>query len=225
MDKKRNYFTPMKYYRDKKTFVKKFFERNKCAATRANEIRTRVLLNTPSLTEHLPVESETATDSENNRSENSDLDNYSSDADNSGSIATHVEASQSRSSVPDDVKYSSIFNHIRQWALIFNVNHNALTALLAILRDQLKQSLPKDSRTLLKTPSTGLIEMIGGGELWYHGIANSLKYSKLADLIDENMNIFVNFNVDGMNIHNNGKKQFWPILMNIVVRNVYFLLH
>lgn len=196
MDKKRNYFTPMRYYRDKKTFVKKFLERNKCAAIRRTEFQVEVTSNPPALTEYL----QDTTDSEYERPENSDVDNYLSDADDSESIVTRSEAAETGSSIPDELKYSSVFNHIRQWALIFNVNHNALTALLAILREQLRQSLPKDSRTLLKTPSKGLIEIIHGGELWYHGIVNSLRYSKLADLIVGNMNIFVNFNIDGMNI-------------------------
>lgn len=68
----------------------------------------------------------------------------------------------------------------------------------------------------MKTPTTGIIERIVGGEIWYHGIAKSLQKSQLVHSINGNMNIFVNFNIDGMNIHNNGKKQFWPILMNIV---------
>lgn len=141
MDKekrKRNYFTPMKYYRDKKNFVQRFLERNKSATTRTIDTRAEVTSNTPAFMEMLqgniiPIE--------NTTDENSDVDIYSTDG--SGSII--VASSEKESRLTDDIKYSSVYNNIRQWALIFNVNHNALTALLAILREQLKQSLPKDS--------------------------------------------------------------------------------
>lgn len=63
---------------------------------------------------------------------------------------------------------------IVSWAIIFNICHVALLALLAILRKYTSHPFPKDPRTLLKTPRhTAIVEM-GPGQYCHFGLKNAL---------------------------------------------------
>lgn len=55
-------------------------------------------------------------------------------------------------------------------------------------------SLPNDYRSLLRTPRHIEISEVGGGQLWYNGIATNLRniFSKL----NEDITIGLNFNMD-----------------------------
>lgn len=109
---------------------------------------------------------------------------------------------------------NSISYDIHQWALRNKVNHNAVSELLKILCDKLKQDVPRDARTLLKTPKSISFEEITGGTLWYNGIRSCLRHSIFANST-KNITIDVNFNMDGFPLHESSKMEFWPILMNI----------
>lgn len=113
-----------------------------------------------------------------------------------------------------EFKETSIANDICQWALKYSVNHNAVSVLLKILRGKLKQDVPKDARTLLKTPRDNEIEIIDGGKLWYNGIGNCLR--NIFSTCNESITVFLNVNIDGLPLHKSALTQFWPILMNIV---------
>lgn len=83
--------------------------------------------------------------------------------------------------------------------------------MLTVLADSGHESLPKDFRTLLKTPKIVTIERMGEGQLWYRGVKTSL--SSLEDL--ESDHVLANFHFDGLPISSSSKQQFWPILMNL----------
>jgi len=72
-----------------------------------------------------------------NSYENSSHDFYSSFSDEESSI------NDSPAQIKDEIAY---------WALEYKVKHNALDALLIILKKYVDQTLPKCARTLLKTP-------------------------------------------------------------------------
>lgn len=112
---------------------------------------------------------------------------------------------------------NDISNDLHQWALRHSVTHRALSDLLTILKKKYNHVVPLDARTLLKTPMTVSIDQIKSGDLWYHGIAQCLYQSVFANCI-QNSTVSVNFNIDGLPIHNSGPSQFWPILMNFVGR-------
>lgn len=107
----------------------------------------------------------------------------------------------------------SLSNDIQQWALRFKVNHKAVTDLLKILSEKLKQNVPEDARTLLKTPRSIPFDEIHGGTMWYHGIKNCLNHSIFANCT-QSMTVGVNFNIDGLPLYRSAKNEFWPILMN-----------
>lgn len=68
-----------------------------------------------------------------------------------------------------------LLDKLRSWAIEFNIKLRALTSLLKILKEFGMNSLPNDSRTLLKTPKSIKIEVrAGGGEYWHNGLKNAL---------------------------------------------------
>lgn len=74
-------------------------------------------------------------------------------------------------------------------------------------------SLPNDYRSLLHTPRQIEISQVGGGQLWYNGIATNLQniFSKL----NEDITIGLNFNMDGLPLFKSSQRCFWPILASI----------
>lgn len=73
--------------------------------------------------------------------------------------------------------------------------------------------LPNDYRSLLRTPRFIEISSVGGGQMWYNGIATNLKniFSKLS----EDITIALNFNMDGLPLFKSSQRCFWPILGSI----------
>lgn len=73
--------------------------------------------------------------------------------------------------------------------------------------------MPKDYRTLLQTPKIVNIVPAAGGHLWYNGIEKNLLY--IFSKLDKDLEIELNFNIDGLPIFNSTQRGFWPILGNI----------
>ena len=105
---------------------------------------------------------------------------------------------------------------LRRWALTFNVNHSALTQLLHILHDH-HPELPKDIRTLLKTPRSIVSKQLQNGLYCHLGLK-----SQLLNLITQDMYIagelciYLSFNVDGIPLFKSSTVEFWPILAEIM---------
>lgn len=105
-------------------------------------------------------------------------------------------------------------NEIRSWAIQYNVQRRAVSALLKILIVSAQMThLPKDSRTLLKTPRSVEIIDLAGGRYWHNGIRRNLKliFAKLK----YNLNVRLNFNIDGLPLFKSSPISFYPILANI----------
>ena len=97
-------------------------------------------------------------------------------------------------------------------AIFFNLPNTVLNAFLALLRF-LGHSVPKDARTIKKTPRDA-----PKSENFLHlGILKGIKKRLRWDssfLRNENV-IKLNFNIDGVPLYNNSRAQFWPILCMI----------
>jgi len=91
---------------------------------------------------------------------------------------------------------------LRLWPVEEFITHKATGRLLEILQDEVKEQLPKNPRTLLKTQRTVLTKKLGSGEIYYFGIHLGLQEIRKYNG-DE---VALTFNIDGT------KKQFWPIL-------------
>lgn len=99
---------------------------------------------------------------------------------------------------------------LREWALKYNVRTYCLRDLMKILTEIGIPFLPKEPTTFLRTPKVCEIENIANGQLWYPGVANHL--CRIFQMMSEDMNIELNFHVDGLQLFNSSSKQFWPIL-------------
>lgn len=102
---------------------------------------------------------------------------------------------------------------LKEWALTFNICHNAIKALLDILILSKISNMLRDPRTLLETPRTVATIKMGSGQYWHNGLQTCLE--KCLSHVENLMNIALNFNIDGLPIHNSSKMQLWPILFSI----------
>lgn len=100
---------------------------------------------------------------------------------------------------------------IKLWSVKHCITKGALNDLLSILIIFGFNFLPKDSRTLLKTPTTVDIRNLSDGALWYHGIQKSLQFifHKIRYSVVDT--IHLDFNFDGVALFNSSNKSFWPI--------------
>lgn len=82
---------------------------------------------------------------------------------------------------------------------------------MLILRSHNITNIPKDARTLLKTPKKHVIYDIPGGTYWHNGIGTNLTlmYSGQPNIPDE---LQLMFNIDGLPISKSSQSQFWPII-------------
>ena len=69
----------------------------------------------------------------------------------------------------------ALLEELKLWALKHRITHRAVNELLSILNLTCKlKYLPRDSRTLLATPSSVNILNIGEGNYWHNGLKNCL---------------------------------------------------
>lgn len=106
------------------------------------------------------------------------------------------------------------------WAIRFNVNNAQLRGFLDLWNNNVPlPELPKDPRTLLKTPRMLdiFVDPNGKGKYWHYGLTRSLETTLSSAPIDQlPKEIELNFHVDGLQIFNSSNETFWPILMNIL---------
>lgn len=101
---------------------------------------------------------------------------------------------------------------IARWAILRSITYSTLDDLLLSLSKYSHfKTLPKDSRTLLKTPTTTLIKQIKGGIYHHFGIQQEIEH-----MIELNCNLpctlELTVGIDGLPISKNPPSQLWPIL-------------
>lgn len=91
-----------------------------------------------------------------------------------------------------------------------------MNELLVILRKHYDDSLPKECRTLCRTPIQTSVSTMndGNSKYYYYGIESSLKrhidsHSQQVQLID------IDFNVDGIGVSNSSTQSLLPLLLNV----------
>lgn len=95
-------------------------------------------------------------------------------------------------------------------AIKHNITTIAIRDLLSILISFGFVFLPKDPRTLLKTPKKIHIVHKANGQMWYSGIKSNL--CKIFRTLNKNITLDLNFHFDGVQIYKSAIKSFWPIL-------------
>ena len=101
---------------------------------------------------------------------------------------------------------------IARWAAKPRPTRQGLDDLLMVLNYH-GHKLPKDSRTILKTPRSVDVEEKCGGKYAYVGIASVLfKYISLKPDLSTNSEIVIKVNIHGVPLWSSSRLQFWPIL-------------
>jgi len=112
---------------------------------------------------------------------------------------------------------------IASWAIRHNITHSALDDLLISLSKCSQfNHLPKDSRTLLKTPTTpSVIKTIKGGIYHHFGIHREIELlTKHYQNLPTTLSLKVG--IDGLPVTKNPPSQMWPILgyfSNLPIKN------
>lgn len=107
----------------------------------------------------------------------------------------------------------SVEEKLKQWIIKFRIKRIAVTDLLKILRSTGLEFLPEDSKTFMQTPRNVEIISSCNGKLWYYGIEKSL--GGVFSNVDRDVELLLNFNIDGLPLFHSSTIQFWPICLNI----------
>lgn len=133
-------------------------------------------------------------------------------------IIDHLgESSDSNSSHDRKKKRSGTLQSIlSNWVKDFNIYHNAVNGLLQILRVHVPNCfLPKDARTLLRTPRELNTVSIREGQYLHFGLESAL-LSFIQQYVTNGITlpevIKLSFNIDGLPI-SKSFTFFWPILV------------
>lgn len=184
-------------------------------------LRGSVGLNFTSNDEHgRNFESEPST-SQINISDDSEPVNVSNISDlNSDSDCSETSSgteNNDNSSGDDGIDYDDNFQfHLKEWAIEFNISHDALRGLATILNKKIPYVLPKDPRTLLKTDTKPIVLIpVGSGNYWHKGLTESLKQIlDHVNIVWDTISVLIN--IDGLPVYKSSNHQFWPILCKIV---------
>lgn len=108
-------------------------------------------------------------------------------------------------------EFANLRTSLRLWAVDFHISQSAMNKLLEILRNiKMLSDLPKDSRTLMKTPrSIDEIVQLGGGTFIHFGVEKNVKRSIQKYYKEIPKAVKININVDGLPLCNSSGSQFW----------------
>lgn len=102
---------------------------------------------------------------------------------------------------------------LRKWAIGNNISLLALSELLKILKENGHNSLPKDARTLLKTPGNVEIVKMGSGQYWYGGLRKKL--TEMCEKKNYSGVLELTLHIDGTPIYKSSKSEFWPVQCDV----------
>jgi len=119
----------------------------------------------------------------------------------------------------DSVDEIPLKQKLQQWISDYHVSYNCVNSLLKILRSE-GLKLPKDARTLLKTPKAREHSIISIHPGSYIHLGVEFMLTKILtiniDIIEQNTTIRLGFNIDGLSLTTSSKSSFWPILLSFV---------
>lgn len=138
------------------------------------------------------------------------ISDYDSDAlvlssDTDPEVADYLCDDSAEETAPD------LGEEIAAWAVTNKCKRSGLNELLDILRRQ-GHRLPKDARTLLKTPKRVEVVDLCGGQYAYFGIASGVLKVLSQNPVFHEDRIDLCFNIDGIPLFKSSSLQMWPIL-------------
>ena len=109
-------------------------------------------------------------------------------------------------------KATEIRDKLQYWCSHHRITTTAMNDLLCILRSAGFSFLPKDRRTLMRTPINVPIQTLSNGKLWYNGVKTCLENLLIKT---SHKCVTLDWNFDGLPISKSSKVQFWPVLASI----------
>lgn len=112
----------------------------------------------------------------------------------------------------------SLTSKLAAWAINENITLASLGKLLPIIREiPGSNDIPKDPRTLVKTPRKINVKSIGCGTYFYFGIEKTLNSFCINHKISiqQNEEFLLAINIDGLPLSKSSNSSFWPILCSV----------
>ena len=136
----------------------------------------------------------------------------------------YAETDDSEDEVEQYEEPKTVTETLAEWGIEMNVSLNKVRDLLGRLQVY-HPELPKDPRTLFKTSTIYDIISVSGGSYHHFGLRNCL--IRIVDAYDAQrkgkrmplgnlVNFYIQFNIDGLPLHNSTSNNFWPILARVV---------
>lgn len=133
--------------------------------------------------------------------------------DNADDETDEDEVVESSDDSDDSENGESLQTQLAEWATTNSIRQQALRSLISIIQPFVKETLPKDPRTIMNTPkSIELIEM-GKGHYWHFGLEKCLR--AIFENLSVSMELMLCFNIDGLPIGKSSQVAFWPILFKV----------
>ncbi|GAB0097594.1 uncharacterized protein DMENIID0001_132510 [Sergentomyia squamirostris] len=109
----------------------------------------------------------------------------------------------------------SFSDKLQEWAVTHKIPQNAINSLLGILRQEPGlHHLPRDSRTLQKTPESVNIQEQPAGKLWIGSLRTIIRSLLENKSVVDTINL--QLHIDGLPIAGSSKSQFWPVQFRIL---------
>lgn len=143
----------------------------------------------------------------NHQNEGTESSEYSSSNDLDDKVDSNIEYLRDRP-VQDVEAY--LLNFLKEWG-VRDVSFHKIDQLLAGLRI-IFPCLPKSYKTLLHTSRSVNIKEVGQGLMWYKTIKANLDEILTDDYLQNNNQIVMDINIDGVQLYKSTDDQFWPIL-------------
>ncbi|XP_072161526.1 uncharacterized protein [Bemisia tabaci] len=107
----------------------------------------------------------------------------------------------------------SLQDELRKWVAEFNITLVALSALLCILRSHgCFSRLPKDARTVLKTPKSVIPKSVPPGQYYHLGLREILLKLLESVVVRGLVCIKLIIGIDGLPLFKSAAREVWPIL-------------
>ncbi|XP_032689242.1 uncharacterized protein LOC116852726 [Odontomachus brunneus] len=144
-----------------------------------------------------------------------DVSNYISDSDSNDHME-HINCTNNcRSTNITDDSLASLLFWLQEWTIKNNITHVALNELMCRIKPKYPE-LPKDARTLLRTPRKINVDVVTPGHYYHFGICNYIeKLLSRCSFHNDNF-IEVNINIDGLPLFKSSNSQVYPISCNLV---------
>lgn len=143
-------------------------------------------------------------------------DNENSEGDHSDTDYSDDDFSDEEDFFSADIITDTLEMKLWKWAIRHFISLTALSELLKFLPPHLNSynnTLPKDARTLLRTPKTVIIEEVPTGKFWHSGLLENLllmcHHLKCPDTVK------LNISVDGTKPEKSSVEEFWPIQCDV----------